>query len=83
MYRLLRRWRSDRIAGEEYYEEIYSLLTQKLDLPTWKASIDSKLDIRLRADYIRLRSNIKIPKQRRLLVEAAVLEITREFYGGT
>lgn len=36
---------SIKLAGEEYYEEIYSLLTQKLDLPTWKASIDNKLEI--------------------------------------
>ena len=34
---------SIKLAGEEYYEEIYSLLTQKLDLPTWKASIDNKI----------------------------------------
>jgi hypothetical protein len=53
----------------------------KVELDELWALIDCKLDIKLRADYIRLRSNIKIPKQRRLLVEAAVLEITRDFYG--
>jgi DNA-directed RNA polymerase specialized sigma24 family protein len=56
---------------------------ENVELEELWSLIDSKLDIKLRADYIRLRSNIKIPKQRRLLVEAAVLEITREFYGGT
>ena len=42
--------------------------------------IDKHLDIKLRADYIKLRNNIKIPKQRRLLIEEAVLEITKGYY---
>ncbi len=36
---------SVKLAGEVYYSEIYSLLTDKLDLKNWKETIDKKLDI--------------------------------------
>ncbi len=45
--------------------------------------IDKHLDTKLRADYIKLRHNIKIPKQRRLQIERAILDITKEHYDGT
>jgi hypothetical protein len=47
------------------------------------AIIDKHLDTKLRADYIKLRNNIKIPKQRRLQIERAILDITKEHYDGT
>jgi hypothetical protein len=36
---------SIKLAGEPYYTEIYALLADKLDLKTWKDSIDKKLAI--------------------------------------
>lgn len=36
---------SVKIAGEPYYTEIYRLLAEKLDLKSWKDSIDKKLAI--------------------------------------
>lgn len=42
--------------------------------------IDQKLDISLRQDYIKLRNGIKLSKKRRIEIEQAVLDITREHY---
>ncbi|HVX00587.1 MAG TPA: hypothetical protein VHA52_09170, partial [Candidatus Babeliaceae bacterium] len=36
---------SIKLVGEPYYSEVYSLLTQKLDLQNWKESIQNKLAI--------------------------------------
>jgi hypothetical protein len=44
--------------------------------------IDKHLDIKLRADYIKMRNSIKIPKQKRIKVEQAILLIMEEHYDG-
>ena len=36
---------SVKLAGEPYYSEIYELLVEKLDLDSWRNSINKKLDI--------------------------------------
>lgn len=36
---------SIKLAGEVYYTELYALLTEKLDLSSWKESINKKLSI--------------------------------------
>ncbi|MEX0671726.1 MAG: hypothetical protein WD068_00050 [Candidatus Babeliales bacterium] len=36
---------SIKLAGEPYFSEIYELLAEKLDLKTWKESVDKKLEI--------------------------------------
>ncbi len=43
----------------------------------WKL-IDKHLDIKLRGDYIKIKSGVKIPKHRRSKVEAAILAIVQE-----
>ena len=42
--------------------------------------IDKHLDIKYRADYIKIRNNIKIPKQRRLEIEQEIIKIIKRFY---
>lgn len=44
--------------------------------------IDKHLPTSLRADYIKMKHNIKIPKQRRLVVESTVLEIMEKYESG-
>ncbi len=44
------------------------------------ALIDKHLDITLRADYIKMRNGVKIPKNKRTKVEQAILEIVKERY---
>ncbi len=36
---------SIKLAGEPYFSEIYELLVEKLDLDSWKKSVEDKLDI--------------------------------------
>jgi hypothetical protein len=36
---------SIKLAGEAYYAELYSLMTEKMDIPNWKESINRKLSI--------------------------------------
>jgi len=36
---------SIKLAGEPYFSEIYELLVEKLDLDSWKESVEDKLDI--------------------------------------
>lgn len=43
--------------------------------------IDKHLDIKLRADYVRIKNGVKVPKQRRTKVEEAIIEIMREHHG--
>ena len=42
--------------------------------------IDKHLDIGLRADYIKIKNNVKLPKKRRVIVEQAIFDIMREHY---
>ena len=43
--------------------------------------INQKLDVRLRGDYLRMKSGVKIPKNRMIKVKEAILAIVEEYHG--
>lgn len=54
---------------------------ENLEMTETLSIIDEKLPIEMRTDYLKMREAIKIPKSRRLAIEAKIMEILENYYG--
>jgi DNA-directed RNA polymerase specialized sigma24 family protein len=53
---------------------------ESLEMEETITLIDEKLPGSMRADYLKMRDSIKIPKSRRLLIESEITRILEEYY---
>lgn len=71
---------SDIEEAKNVEDTFHSNALEELELQETLSIIDEKLPIEMRLDYLKMKDSIKIPKSKRLAIEAKIVEILEEYY---